>query len=90
MMRKLGVILCGALALAGCATTVDRGASRAAVPVEVTLIALNDFHGNLEAPRRAITAPADANGPDVLVPAGGAAHLAAANPRFIVLRPASI
>lgn len=78
MMRNLGVMLCGALALAGCASTGDRGASRAAAPVEITLIALNDFHGNLEAPRRAITAPADANGPEVQVPAGGAAHLAAA------------
>ncbi len=77
-MRKLGLMLCGALALAGCATTADRSASRAPAPVEVTLIALNDFHGNLEAPRRAITAPADANGPEVQVPAGGAAHLAAA------------
>lgn len=77
-MRNLAMMLCGALTLAGCATTAERGTSRAPAPVEVTLIALNDFHGNLEAPRRAVTAPADANGPEVQVPAGGAAHLAAA------------
>jgi 5'-nucleotidase len=76
MMRKSFLALCGALALAGCAT-IPREAPTAR-PVEVALIALNDFHGNLEPPRRAITAPADAQGPEVQVPAGGAAYLAAA------------
>lgn len=76
MQRKLFLALCGALALAGCATTPR--AARDARPVEVTLIALNDFHGNLEPPRRSIIAPADASGPEVQVPAGGAAYLATA------------
>lgn len=78
MMRNRVLMLCGALALAGCVSTGDRAGSRTAAPVEVALIALNDFHGNLEPPRRAITASADAAGPEVPVPAGGAAYLASA------------
>lgn len=61
------------LALGGCATTAPRGAA----PVEVKLIALNDFHGNLEPPKQSIDHPAP--GPEaVRVPAGGAAYLASA------------
>ena len=43
------------LALAGCATT---GPPRRSPPVEVKIIAFNDFHGNLEPPKQAIDAPA--------------------------------
>ncbi|HVM23732.1 MAG TPA: bifunctional metallophosphatase/5'-nucleotidase [Sphingomicrobium sp.] len=45
-------------------------------PVEVQILAINDFHGNLEAPRLSI----EAGTPEasVRVPAGGVAHLAAA------------
>ena len=62
-MRLMG--LAAALALAGCATVpAERG------PVEVQLIALNDFHGNLEPPKSAIDYPGP--GPNaVQVPAGG-------------------
>ncbi|HEX8574180.1 MAG TPA: bifunctional metallophosphatase/5'-nucleotidase [Allosphingosinicella sp.] len=61
------------LALGGCATT-DRAA---VAPVEVKLIAFNDFHGNLEPPKLTIDHPA--SGPEaVRVPAGGAAYLASA------------
>ena len=61
------------LALGGCATTEPRGAA----PVEVKLIAFNDFHGNLQPPKSSIDHPAP--GPDaVRVPAGGAAYLASA------------
>ncbi|TMJ13694.1 MAG: bifunctional metallophosphatase/5'-nucleotidase [Alphaproteobacteria bacterium] len=69
-MRLMG--LAAALALAGCATVpAERG------PVEVQLIALNDFHGNLEPPKSAIDYPGP--GPNaVQVPAGGAAYLASA------------
>ncbi len=60
-------------ALGGCA----RSASRGAAPVEVKLIAFNDFHGNLQPPRASVDHPAP--GPDaVRVPAGGAAYLASA------------
>jgi 5'-nucleotidase len=67
-------MLIGALALAGCATT----ATRPAAPVEITIIGMNDFHGNLEPPRRTVTVPADASGPEVRAPAGGGAYLAGA------------
>jgi 5'-nucleotidase len=61
------------LALGGCATTEPRGAG----PVEVKLIAFNDFHGNLQPPRQSVDHPAP--GPEaVRVPAGGAAYLASA------------
>lgn len=61
------------LTLGGCATT-ERPASG---PVDVKLIAINDFHGNLQPPKAAIDHPAP--GPEaVRVPAGGAAYLASA------------
>ncbi len=61
------------LALGGCATTEPRGAA----PVEVKLIAFNDFHGNLQPPKDSVNHPAP--GPEaVRVPAGGAAYLASA------------
>jgi 5'-nucleotidase len=61
------------LALAGCATTPPRAVG----PVEVKLIAFNDFHGNLQPPKSTVDHPAP--GPDaVRVPAGGAAYLASA------------
>ncbi|HYW17130.1 MAG TPA: bifunctional metallophosphatase/5'-nucleotidase [Allosphingosinicella sp.] len=62
------------LALGGCATTAERGP---VAPVEVKLIAFNDFHGNLQPPKATIDHPAP--GPEaVRVPAGGAAYLASA------------
>ncbi|MDQ3246548.1 MAG: bifunctional metallophosphatase/5'-nucleotidase, partial [Pseudomonadota bacterium] len=62
------------LALAGCVTAPQ---PMAQAPVEVQILAINDFHGNLEPPRNSI----DATTPDgtaVKVPAGGVAHLATA------------
>lgn len=46
-------------------------------PVEVGIIALNDFHGALEPPKQWVTAP-DGKGATVAVPAGGAAWMASA------------
>ena len=65
--------------LAGCATVPAPPMADAPsdAPVEVAIIGINDFHGNLEPPRRAITA-ADTAGGTVQVPAGGAAWLASA------------
>jgi len=57
--------------LAACATT-PRAAPVAMGPVEVQILAINDFHGNLEPPN--LTVPAS----DAPVPAGGAAYLASA------------
>ncbi|HEX8062821.1 MAG TPA: bifunctional metallophosphatase/5'-nucleotidase [Allosphingosinicella sp.] len=62
------------LVLGGCATTQPRSA---ATPVEVKLIAFNDFHGNLEPPKQSIDAPRREEG-STRVPAGGAAWLASA------------
>ena len=61
------------LALGGCATT----APQSAAPVEVKVIAFNDFHGNLEPPKQAVEAPRREEG-SVRLPAGGAAYLASA------------
>lgn len=61
----------GMTILGGCATT-PRLAPVTTGPVEVQILAINDFHGNLEPPN--LTVPA-ADGP---VPAGGAAYLAGA------------
>src|SRR5688572_11526378 len=64
------------LPLAGCAT-VPRQVSAPAGPVEVQILAINDFHGNLEPPKIAIETPAPGPGA-VKVPAGGVAFLAGA------------
>ncbi|MEG2977417.1 MAG: bifunctional metallophosphatase/5'-nucleotidase [Comamonas sp.] len=45
--------------------------------MDITLLGLNDFHGNLEPPRQAVVAK-NAQGQSVAVPAGGAAYLAQA------------
>lgn len=75
-MRKTFAISLLPAALAACVTTPD-----ARRPVEVQILAINDFHGALEPPRASVTV----NGPDgaaVAVPAGGAAHLATALARL--------
>ncbi len=60
------------LALLGACTTTPRAVPVGSAPVEVQILAINDFHGNLEPPN--LTVPA----PDAQVPAGGAAYLASA------------
>ncbi|SFB99146.1 bifunctional metallophosphatase/5'-nucleotidase [Massilia yuzhufengensis] len=59
-----------ALGLAGCAATAGRA------PVTINLVAMNDFHGNLEASRYIPTAPDGAKGQPIR--AGGAEAVAAA------------
>ena len=71
LARLIAVVLLGALA--ACAT-VPR---QAPAPIEVGIIAINDFHGALEPPRQAVAVP-DGQGGGLLVPAGGAAWLASA------------
>lgn len=74
------------LALGGCATTAGRGP---VAPVEVKLIAFNDFHGNLQPPKAVIDHPAP--GPEaVRVPAGGGAYLASAIAALREGRPNSL
>ncbi|MFL6829468.1 MAG: bifunctional metallophosphatase/5'-nucleotidase [Sphingomicrobium sp.] len=68
------------LLLAGCAANAPAPvATAAAAPaaIEVQILAINDFHGNLEPPKYGIDATAP-DGSRVRVPAGGVAHLATA------------
>ncbi|WP_421852378.1 bifunctional metallophosphatase/5'-nucleotidase [Novosphingobium sp.] len=46
-------------------------------PVEVAVLAFNDFHGNLEPPRQSVDMP-DGHGGTAQIPAGGVAWLASA------------
>jgi len=64
-----------ALALLSACATIPRPESVA--PVQVRIIAFNDFHGALEPPHSAIPA-AGPDGGEVRVPAGGAAYFASA------------
>ena len=71
-MRKTLAISLLPLVLAACVTTpASRG------PVEVQILAINDFHGALEPPRLSVVA-GGAPGSEQRIPAGGAAHLATA------------
>ncbi|WCT74257.1 bifunctional metallophosphatase/5'-nucleotidase [Sphingomonas naphthae] len=63
--------------LSGCAGRQTPYRAAAPGSVAVKLIALNDFHGALEPPKKSIAAPARAGG-TVEVPAGGVAYLASA------------
>ena len=63
--------------LAACAGSGGVRSAASGGPVTVGIVAFNDFHGSLEPPRAAVTAP-DGKGGTVAVPAGGAAWLASA------------
>ena len=63
--------------LAACAGQAAPRSAVSAAPVTVGIVAINDFHGALEPPRQAVSAP-DGKGGTVQVPAGGAAWLASA------------
>ncbi|MFZ2971419.1 MAG: bifunctional metallophosphatase/5'-nucleotidase [Ferribacterium limneticum] len=89
-MSKLSV-LASSLALAGCSVLAQAGATAAAVaapkPLQIKIIGLNDFHGNLESPGTFRADPLSA-----AVAAGGADYAAgyiaaarAANPKTIVV-----
>ena len=74
-MRLIAVSLLIALGMAACTTAPPR----ATQPVNVKILAINDFHGNLQPPRGGIRIkdPADAS-KTINVPAGGSEHLATA------------
>lgn len=75
-MRIAALLPLAALPLiAACATTGSAGA--APQTVTVGIVAINDFHGNLEPPRQSALVP-DGQGGFVGLPAGGAAYLASA------------
>jgi 5'-nucleotidase len=50
-------------------------------PIEVQILAFNDFHGNIEPPELTVPVP-DSYGGEVAVPAGGVAYLAGALERL--------
>jgi 5'-nucleotidase len=50
-------------------------------PIEVQILAFNDFHGNIEPPKLTVPAP-DSHGGEIAVPAGGVAYLAGALERL--------
>ncbi|HET7710231.1 MAG TPA: bifunctional metallophosphatase/5'-nucleotidase [Sphingomicrobium sp.] len=70
------------LPLAACATVPPAPTPPPTVPpppppVEVQILALNDFHGNLEPPKQTVPVK-KADGSEVRVPVGGAAYVAGA------------
>jgi len=78
-----------ALFLAGCAAHVPPPAPVAQAPIEVQILAINDFHGNIETPPEpvAITQP---DGTILKARVGGAAQLASALERARQGHPNSI
>lgn len=77
MIRSVAAL--AMLAIAGCVSPLAAPQAEAppAAPVEVQILAINDFHGNLEPPGIAIDAPLP-DGSIAKLPAGGVAHLASA------------
>lgn len=80
---KRSVPLLLASLLAACATpqgprqTTGIAAATSAAPIEIGIVALNDFHGALEPPKQSVNLP-NPDGTFTGVPAGGAAWLASA------------
>ncbi|MFZ4684045.1 MAG: bifunctional metallophosphatase/5'-nucleotidase [Hyphomonadaceae bacterium] len=76
-MRYTPVAIASLLALAACATTPAAVTSSA--PIQVNLLAINDFHGNLDPPGGGVFVIDRANpGARASVPGGGAPRLASA------------
>lgn len=77
------------LALAGLSTQSGSAQPMSPPPVNVRIIAFNDFHGALEPPRQAVPATG-ADGAAVRVPAGGVAWLASAARRLRAGHPYNV
>ncbi|TDC90320.1 bifunctional metallophosphatase/5'-nucleotidase [Actinomadura sp. 7K507] len=75
MTRRRTILACAAAALTVIGLTAQPAAARPAPTASVRLLALNDFHGNLEPPSGSSGRAIDENGETVL--AGGAAYVAA-------------
>jgi 5'-nucleotidase len=86
MIRLAALVL---LALGGCAAQRQPTVVSAPVPVEVQILAINDFHGTLEPPKLSVEVEG-ADGGTIKVPAGGAAHLASAAKALRAGRPHSV
>lgn len=68
--------LLAAIILSGCATTRQQQ-SQSAVPVDIRIIGINDFHGHLDPPKQVVE-KTEVDGSKSRIPAGGAAYLASA------------
>jgi 5'-nucleotidase len=75
MIRKISAAF-SALFLTACATQPPPARVAPAAPVEVQILAFNDFHGNLETPPGVEVAEPDGSKHKIVT--GGASHLAAA------------
>lgn len=75
MTRRRTILACAAAGLTVIGLTAQPAAARPAPTASVRLLALNDFHGNLEPPSGSSGRAIDENGETV--PAGGAAFVAA-------------
>lgn len=73
-MKRRSFAALAAIALTGCAARIAPSSRPA--PVEVQILAFNDFHGNLETPSPVEVTEADGSKHKIVT--GGAAHLAAA------------
>ncbi len=91
MIRAPALLTAVLLALGGCAVrqTPIAETATASGPVEVQILAINDFHGNLEPPRQWIEA-VGTDAASARVPAGGAAHLATAAKMLRAGKPHSV
>ncbi|HXC75123.1 MAG TPA: bifunctional metallophosphatase/5'-nucleotidase [Sphingomicrobium sp.] len=90
-MKLPAAIAAFAFLLAGCAANPPAPVASppVAAPTEVQILAINDFHGNLEPPKFNIGATAP-DGSHVQVPAGGVAHMATAAKTLRAGHPFSI
>lgn len=75
MTRRRTILACAAATLTVAGLTAQPAAARPAPTASVRLLALNDFHGNLEPPTGSSGRAVDENGDTV--DAGGAAYVAA-------------
>ncbi|NDU76525.1 bifunctional metallophosphatase/5'-nucleotidase [Actinomadura sp. DSM 109109] len=75
MIRRRTLLACAAAGLTVMGAAAQPAAARPAPTASVRLLALNDFHGNLEPPSGSSGTAIDENGDTV--PAGGAAYVAA-------------
>jgi 5'-nucleotidase len=87
MIRRFAAVF-AALTLAACAAHVAPPAPVARAPIEVQVLAFNDFHGNLETPPPVEVA--DPDGAKHKIVTGGVAHLAAALARLRQGHPNSV
>lgn len=83
------IVFAGLLALSGCAAPAIRTVSGGDSLIEIQILAINDFHGNLETPPEAVTI-AQPDGTSVKDRVGGAAQLASALARARQGRPFTI